>query len=212
MMPLYTSDEGASVDVSTDTLPGMLTRTGLAEARQKGLTPSHKGGFAFATGPEGAIVEGFERAGPERLGQIDMWQDYPVCAEYWYQKHLNGTVGGGRAGAARPDEADCRVARGPDPSWPSTARQGTIRVPGGRVAFGDVALFWYMAQGDRPLAGTRGQMLDHIALAVTNLDGWVAKLKRENVTFLREAYAFGGTRAVLIEGPSHEALELVEDK
>ena len=69
-----------------------------------------------------------------------------------------------------------------------------------------------MAQGDRPLAATRGQLMDHLALAVSELNAWVAKLKRENVTFLREAYPFGTTRAVLIEGPSHEAIELVEQR
>ena len=45
-----------------------------------------------------------------------------------------------------------------------------------------------------------------------DLDAWMAKLKRENVTFLREPYAFGDSRAVMIEGPSREALELVEEK
>jgi hypothetical protein len=54
--------------------------------------------------------------------------------------------------------------------------------------------------------------VDHLAFAVADLDAWVAKLKRENVTFLREAYAFGRSRAVMVEGPSHEALELIEEK
>ena len=152
MMPLFTSDEGGSVDVSTDTLPGTLTRSALAEAKQKGVQPTHTAGFAFAKVTEGAVVEGFERAGQERLGQIDMWQDNPICATYWYEKHLNAAVGGRGFGATRPPEADCKTARGPEPSWPSTVKQGTFRAPGGRAMFGDVTLFWYMAQGDRPLA------------------------------------------------------------
>jgi hypothetical protein len=52
--------------------------------------------------------------------------------------------------------------------------------------------------------------MDHIGLAVADLDAWIAKLQSENVTFLEEPYAFGDTRAVMIEGPSREALELVE--
>jgi 4-hydroxyphenylpyruvate dioxygenase-like putative hemolysin len=51
---------------------------------------------------------------------------------------------------------------------------------------------------------------DHIALSVTDLDAWVAKLRDEGVTFLTEPYQLGDTRAVMIEGPSREALELVE--
>jgi len=76
--------------------------------------------------------------------------------------------------------------------------------------FGDVALPWYVRQGDRPLASPRGHVYDHIALSVADLDAWVAKLRSERVTFLEEPYALGDTRAVMIEGPSREALELVE--
>jgi len=47
---------------------------------------------------------------------------------------------------------------------------------------------------------------------VTDLDAWVAKLRREGVTILQEPYRLGDTRAVMIEGPSREALELVEIK
>ena len=67
-----------------------------------------------------------------------------------------------------------------------------------------------MRQGDAPLAPTRGQLLDHIALSVADLDAWIAKLRAEGVTFLQELYALGDTRAVMIEGPSREAIELVE--
>jgi len=76
--------------------------------------------------------------------------------------------------------------------------------------FGDVALPWYVRQSDRPLAPTRGQLYDHIALSVTDLDAWVVKLRGEGVRFLEEPYSLGDTRAVMIEGPSREALELVE--
>jgi 4-hydroxyphenylpyruvate dioxygenase-like putative hemolysin len=69
---------------------------------------------------------------------------------------------------------------------------------------------WYMRQGDEPLVGTRGQLYDHVALSVGDLDAWVAKLRGEGVTFLQQPYALGDTRAVMIEGPSREAIELVE--
>ena len=46
----------------------------------------------------------------------------------------------------------------------------------------------------------------------TTLDAWTAKLKGEGVVFLRQSYRVGTARAAMIEGPSHEAIELVEEK
>jgi hypothetical protein len=51
---------------------------------------------------------------------------------------------------------------------------------------------------------------DHLALGVGDLDAWIAKLRVEGVTFLGEPYRLGGTRAVMVEGPSRGALELVQ--
>ena len=39
---------------------------------------------------------------------------------------------------------------------------------------------------------------------------WIAKLQGEGVAFLTAPYRLGDTRAVMIEGPSREAIELVE--
>ena len=71
---------------------------------------------------------------------------------------------------------------------------------------------WYMRQGDTPLVGTRGHLMDHVALSVTNLDAWIAKLSGEGVRLLGRPYPLGETRAALVEGPSREAIELVEVK
>jgi hypothetical protein len=176
------------------------------------VQPTHQAGFTYITGPDGLSVEGFERAGEtERLGQIDMWQDDPICAELWYEKHLMAARRAGRGNAPPVTEATCRTPVG-EPSWPSTMQQGTRRTPSGRAAFGDVALFWYTRPGSQPLASTRGQAVDHLAFSVRNLDGWMAKLKGENVRILLEPYSLGDTRAALIEGPSREAIELVEQR
>jgi len=67
-------------------------------------------------------------------------------------------------------------------------------------------------QDERPLVGSRGHLYDHIALSVNNLDAWVAKLRSEGVKILEQPYKLGDMRAVMIEGPSLEALELVEIK
>ena len=84
-------------------------------------------------------------------------------------------------------------------------------MPGG-VTFSDVSLSFHIQQDDRSLAPTRGQLYDHIGLSVTDLDAWMAKLRAENVKFLTTIYKSGDARAVMIEGPSREALELVEVK
>jgi hypothetical protein len=84
-------------------------------------------------------------------------------------------------------------------------------MPGG-VNFSDVSLSFHIQQDDRPLAPTRGQLYDHIGLSVPDLDAWIAKLRGEHVKFLGKKYKLGDTLAVMIEGPSREALELVEVK
>jgi hypothetical protein len=187
-----------------------LTKAQIAEARANGVQPTRTGGFGYIKGPDNALVEYAGDHPAERFNHVHMFQDDPFCAQLWYQKHLNAPVFAGRTSATPLAETTCRVPRGPDRSWPALEREGMFRAPTAAVVFGDVALPWYMRQGDRPLVTTRGQLYDHIALSVTDLDAWVAKLRAEGVRFLEEPYRLGDTRAVMIEGPSREALELVE--
>src|ERR1700716_1111426 len=70
------------------------------------------------------------------------------------------------------------------------------------VTFGDVMFTWYMRQGDAPLAPSRGQLYDHVALSVADLDAWIAKLRSEGVKLLQEPYRLGDTRAGMIARPS----------
>ena len=215
MQPLYTTDEGGSVLVSSDTWPSIgntlgLTRPQIAEARSTNVQPTRKGGFAYMKGgPEQAL---FEIAGDypaERFNHVHLWHEQPFCALLWYKTHLNAPV---RQGFADTDLGDdnCRVERGADRTWPALNREGMFRTPRAGVEFGDVVLTWYMNQGDRPLAPSRGQMQDHIGLSVGDLDAWCDKLRSEGVKFLDGPYKLGDTRAVMIEGPSREAIELVE--
>ena len=217
MQPLYTTDEGGSVLISSDTWPSVgntlgLTRAQIAEAKEKGVQPTHKGGFAYmAGGPENAL---FEIAGDypqERFNHVHMWQEEPFCALLWYKKHLNAPVRQGFPDTELSEDT-YRVERGADRTWPALNREGMFRAPRAGVEFGDVVLTWYMNQGDQPLASSRGQMQDHIGFSVADLGAWIDKLKGEGVTFLDGPYRLGDTRAVMIEGPSREAIELVEVK
>ena len=215
LLPLYTSDDGESVLISSDAWPGVdgvlgRTREQLAQARATGVKPKGGAGFAYMEGPDGALVEYAGDHPAERFNHVHLWQDEPFCAQLWYQKHLNAPAMEGRTSPVPVTEVNCRVPRGPDPSWPSLDLPGTYRVPRAAVTFGDVALSWYPRQGDAPLASPRGHVVDHIGLGVTDLDAWIIKLSDEGVSFLEKPYRLGGTRAVMIEGPSREALELVE--
>jgi catechol 2,3-dioxygenase-like lactoylglutathione lyase family enzyme len=215
LLPLYTTDEGGSVFVSSDTWPSTgrtpgLTKAQIAEAKANAVQPTRSGGFGYLQGPDNALVEYAGNHPTERFNHVHMYQDDPFCAQLWYQQHLNAPVFAGRTSQTPLTEASCKVPRGPDRSWPALDREGMFRAPAAAVVFGDVALPWYVRQGDGPLVSTRGQLYDHIALRVADLDAWVAKLRSERVRILEEPYELGDTRAVMIEGPSREALELVE--
>jgi catechol 2,3-dioxygenase-like lactoylglutathione lyase family enzyme len=215
LLPLYTTDEGGSVLISSDTWqgpPGVLglTKAEIADARAKGVKPRGGSGFAYMAGPDGAIIEYLGDQPVERMNHVHMWQEQPFCAQLWYRKHLNAKSVQGRDAASDMTEANCTVARGPDRSWPALEQEGTFRTPRAAVEFGDVMMTWYMRQGETPLAPTRGQLYDHVGLSVADLDAWIAKLRGEGVTILEGPYRLGDTRAVMIEGPSREAIELVE--
>jgi len=215
LMPLYTTEPGEFVLISSDTFqptsgaPG-LTKAQIAEAKAKGVKPAGGRGFAYMQGPDNAIVEYVGDHPTEYMNHVHMFQEDPFCAQLWYQKHLNAPQMEGRGLPASVTEESCKVPRGAERSFPALEQGGMFRNPRAAVTFGDVALTWYARQGDKPLAGTRGQLYDHIALSVTDLDAWIAKLRGEGVTFLEQPYELGDTRAVMIEGPSREALELVE--
>ena len=215
LLPLYVEDAGGTVFTSADTWPGTggalgLTKAGIADAKAKGVKPTGAAGFAYMRGPDEAIIEYQGNMPAERFNHLHMFEDQPYCAQLWYQAHLNQPV---RANANQParTEANCKVERGPDKTWPALDWNGMYRTPAIQTTtFSDVSLYWYMNQGDTPAASTRGHLMDHMGLSVADLDAWIAKLKAENVTFLEPPYQVGEYRAVMIEGPSREAIELIE--
>jgi len=216
LVPFYTGDQDGYVGISSDTYPyppGVPGRTKaqIAEAIAQNLQPRRIGGNGYIFGPDRAIVE-FTGNAAERFDHVHMWQDDPLCAQLWYVSHLEAAP---RRGPVLPPSItpqNCRTPRGADTSWPSLNRSGTYRFPTGGVSFDDVAMNWYMNQTDKPLAKTVGHLMDHVSLGVGDLKAWTVKLKGEGVVFLRQTYRVGSTRAVMIEGPSHEAIELIEER
>src|SRR5476649_686976 len=220
LLPLYTSDEGGTVNINSDTYPGTggvlgLTKIQIEDAKKNNVKPAGGAGFAYIRGPDDAMIEVQGDMPAERFNHVHMFHEDPFCSQLWYQKHLNVPVPQGRRGepAAEPrTEANCKVPRGPDKTWPALEVDGMFRSHQIPLVFGDVSMGGYTRQVDRSLVGTRGHLADHVALSVSDLDAWVMKLRGENVKFLEQPYKLGDTRAVLIEGPSREALELVEVK
>jgi catechol 2,3-dioxygenase-like lactoylglutathione lyase family enzyme len=216
LVPFYTDDQGDYVGISSDTYPyppGVpgRTKTQIAEAVAQNLQPRRTGGNGYIFGPDHAIVE-FTGNAPERFDHVHMWQDDPLCAQLWYVSHLQAAPRRGPTPLAPITPENCKTPRGADASWPSLNRNGTYRFPTGGVSFDDVAINWYMNQTDKPLAPTVGHLMDHVTLSVSDLKAWTAKLKAEGVVFLRQTYRIGAARAVMIEGPSHEAIELIEER
>ena len=212
LLPLYTTDEGGTVFISSDAWPVTgsvlgLTKAEIAVARAAGVQPAGGPGFAYLQGPDNATVEYQGDFPAERFNHVHLYQEDPFCAQLWYQRHLLGL---GRVGVTLPTEAACKVQRAPAPTWPALEKEGTFRTPSAGVTFGDVALNWYARQGDRPLASTKGHLADHIALGVTNLDLWLAKLRSEGVKIAEQPHTLGDARTMTIEGPSRELIELVE--
>jgi catechol 2,3-dioxygenase-like lactoylglutathione lyase family enzyme len=218
LLPLYTGIGTGTVFVSSDTYPGTggvlgLTRAQVDEARAKGTKPNGGAGFAYLRGPDDALVEYQGNMPAERFNHVHMYQEQPFCAALWYQAHLNVAVPAPRAGQVVRTEANCRVERGPDKTLPALDWDGMFRTPAVQTTvFGDVSLFFYMNQGASPAPPTRGHLMDHFAVSVANLDAWLVKLEAEKVTFLEQPYSIGGLRAVMIEGPSKEAIEIIEVK
>ncbi|MCX7282066.1 MAG: VOC family protein [Alphaproteobacteria bacterium] len=211
LVPFYTGEAGNFVGISSDTYPyppGVpgRTRAQLEEAAAQKLESRRIGGNGYIAGPDRAIIE-FTGNAPERFDHVHMWQDEPICAQLWYMTHLLATP---RRGSGPISEDSCKVARGAEPSWPSLDKKGTYRSPTGGVSFDDVAMNWYMNQTEKPLAPTTGHLIDHVSLGVADLGAWIAKLKGEGVVFLKPLYRIGSTLAVMIQGPSHEAIELME--
>src|SRR2546430_525217 len=120
LLPLYTSDEGGTVFVSSDTWPGTggvlgLTKAQIAEAKARGVQPAGGAGFAYLQGPDGAIIEYQGNMPAERFNHVNMYWEDPFCAHLWYQKHLKASP----AGTPQHTESDCKVPRGPDTTWPA---------------------------------------------------------------------------------------------
>ena len=208
---MWDAADGKLVDMSSDTLPGLPTQEQILEMRAKGTQPTREGGFGYLRGPDGIMIENAQAGTVERFNHIHMYHEHPICAMQWYVTHLGATLPQGRGGAPGTlPPGDCKQLYAP-PTWPSFAKTGFVRDPAGAVFFDDISISIRPWPGGG-LVSTRGHIVDHWALSVSDLAATVARLKGEGIRFLEEIHPWANTRAAMIEGPDRVAIELVEVK
>jgi catechol 2,3-dioxygenase-like lactoylglutathione lyase family enzyme len=215
-LPLYTSarDSGSVWRSGLAPYAGTLTAGQLATAPP---APPREGGFSYVVAPDGVLFEFTGGPGTrDALAHVHFFHEQPRCAANWYVEHLGMERPATRGDAPRAPATPCEAPYG-EAGWPSLEPVGTIRQPSGGVRYANGSMSWYPRQcvgtrcgRDQPLAPSRGQALDHVAFAVDGLDATLARLRRAGVTVLEGPYAFGATRAAMIEGPDRLAIELVE--
>lgn len=184
-------------------------------------TDPRDGGFSYVLAPDGVLFE--LTGGPETtpsMSHVHLFHEQPRCAVNWYLEHL----GMSRPGARNPDGStttsdpihlcEAEITEG---SWPSLERVGTICDPRGTIVHGNGSISFYPRQchhgrcgEDAPLVSTRGQVVDHVAFTVEDLDAWHEWLVGAAVEFIEVPHPFGEGRAFMIEGPDGLAIELVE--
>jgi glyoxalase/bleomycin resistance protein/dioxygenase superfamily protein len=207
---MWDAADGKLVDMSSDALPGFPTQEQVLELRTKKTQPTRQGGFGYLRGPDGALIENAQAGQVERFNHIHMYHEHPFCAMAWYAQHLGARIppnpGGGAASGS-----DCKQPYAP-PTWPSFFKfPGFVRDPSGAVFFDDISISIRPWPGGG-LVTTRGHIVDHWSLSVSDLTSEVARLKKEAVTFLEDIHPWGSLRAAMIEGPDRVAIELVEAK
>lgn len=155
--------------------------------------------FAYMKAPDGALVE-INTSNTRAFIHAHLYSAAPLCAANWYVKHLGAVSRAQRTGP-------CEV-----PFAAPSEPLGVIRSPATTVRFGDISLIIYPQQRPAKLVSPRGHVIDHIALSVPDLNGAMARLRKEGMKVLEEIRPFGRskTKAVMIEGPDAIAIELVE--
>ncbi len=216
LLPLYTTDEGGSVLVSSDTWPSKgptpgLTKAQIAEARATGAQPTRTGGFGYMRGPDDALVEYAGNHPAERFNHVHLYQDDPFCAQLWYQTHLNAPIYAGRTSAHADDRGHLRGAAR---ARSELAGAGSRRACSGRRRPRSCSATWpcpgtcARATG-RSRARAGSSTTTSRSASPISTPGSPSCAARASGSW-RSPTALGDTRAVMIEGPSREALELVE--
>jgi competence protein ComEC len=232
-LPVYSSPDDKKGVIRSALAPQgdqLLTVSQLKERaeREKRAPGAQRPGnqdFGYLVDPDGMLVE-FNSAMEDHFWSHNhFWHEQPLCAANWYVDHLGmqlPPVRDPQSGAMTAHDrwTPCDVPVG-EVGYPSFMPQGQLRIPIGNVRFANGSWAWYTRQcrnghcgpgHDTPLAPSRGQVVDHVALTFPDLDAVIARLKATNVPIVSGPYKFGDTRAILIEDLDGLAIELIEMK
>jgi catechol 2,3-dioxygenase-like lactoylglutathione lyase family enzyme len=210
VVPMYADPERTVIEISSDALPNFPTTARIRELRTQGAQPARVGGFQYLRGPDGSLVENAGNFPSEFFNHVHMFHEDPACAQLWYTTHLVSIVpGAGGRGRGEPITADNCKRPYEEVTWPAFDPIGMVRNPAGAVLVSDMASILIRPRHG-PYVSPRGQIVDHFALSVPDLDATIARLKREGVKVTEEIHGWGMMRAAMIEGPDLLAIELVE--
>jgi catechol 2,3-dioxygenase-like lactoylglutathione lyase family enzyme len=207
VVPLYADPENHVIDISSDALPNFPTTAKLRELQAQGTQPTLVAGFQYLRGPDGAMIENAGNFPPnEYFNHVHLFHEQPGCAAEWYVTHLRvGATARGERGAG-----DCQRPY-EEITWPALDKIGMVRNPAGSVPVSDMVSILIRPRHG-PYVSPRGQVVDHFALSVPDLDATVARLKSEGVKVTQDIHQWGTMHAAMIEGPDLVAIELVEVK
>jgi predicted enzyme related to lactoylglutathione lyase len=212
VVPMYADPERTVIEISSDALPNFPTTAKIGELRSQGVQPARVGGFQYLRGPDASLVENAGNFPSEYFNHVHMFHEDPACAQLWYTTHLIGGVpGAGGQGRGTPITADNCKRSYEEVTWPAFDAIGMVRNPAGAVLVSDMASILIRPRHG-PYVSPRGQIVDHFALSVPDLEATMSRLKREGVKVTEEIHRWGTMRAAMIEGPDLVAIELIDMK
>lgn len=185
--------------------------------------PAQQLDFGYFVDPAGILVE-FTAGQQDNLwAHSHFWHEQPLCAANWYVENLGFELGAVRNPTTgqmvpRTKYEPCDVPIG-DVSYPTYMRAGQLRIPAAtyRLVGGGFSTYTRQCRNgrcgpgnDKPLAKSKGQVVDHIALSYPNLDQVIAHLRTKGVKILEGPYKLGDTRAIMIEDLDGLGVEILE--
>jgi len=210
VVPMYADPENTAIEISSDALPNFPTTARIKELRSQNVQPARVGGFQYLRGPDGSLVENAGNFPPtEYFNHVHLFHEDPACAQLWYTTTLG--IAGGAQGRGTPITADNCKRPYEEVTWPAFDKGGMVRNPAGAVLVSDMASVLIRPRHG-PYVSPRGQIVDHFALSVPDLDASVARLTAQGVKVTEEIHRWGTIRSAMIEGPDLVAIELIEVK
>jgi catechol 2,3-dioxygenase-like lactoylglutathione lyase family enzyme len=163
--------------------------------------------FSYVETPEKALVE-INNAPDNKFRHVHLFSDDPIAAAEWYIKHLGLKTSGGRP-------LSRKLVRLLNTDIGPTANLTVPSVQGVPVSLGIFPVSWARTEYrddwkgvSRPVPSA-GRVVDHLAFAVADLDGTLAKMKADGVKVL-ELPKRQGDSGVYVEGPDRILIELVK--